>query len=130
MGSNTALRGLAIAVLALGAPAAMAGAVTHQMLDGTTWTDPTPAPSVRPTPAPTAPPAPGRTASAGPNRLIGRCAIPTQAGAVIAPCATPGALTIVGTVRRDAAGRSACATTPFTREVRRYGAYWLCLGAP
>ncbi|MGW0566101.1 hypothetical protein [Streptomyces tauricus] len=122
-------RVLAITVLVAVVPAAMAGAVTHQMLDGTTWTDTTPAPPVRPTPAPTAAPDPDRTASVGPNELVGRCAVATQAGAVVSPCAAPGARKIVGTVRRDAASARPCRTTPFTDIVRPHDAYFLCLGA-
>ncbi|MEW2567664.1 hypothetical protein [Streptomyces sp. NPDC047070] len=124
------LRAVAIAAFFFGGAALAAAAVTHQMLDGTTWTNPTPAPSVRPTPAPTAAPAPGRTASVGPNDLIGRCALATQAGAVVSPCTAPGARKIVGTVRRDAAHAHPCRTTPFTDTVRPHGAYWLCLGTP
>ncbi|MFE9684155.1 hypothetical protein [Streptomyces sp. NPDC006285] len=121
---------LAITALVAVVPAAMAAATTHLMLDGTTWTDTTPTPPARPTPAPTAAPDPGRTASAGPNKLIGRCAVATQAGAVLSPCGAPGVLRVVGTVRQDAAGAHPCSATPFTREVRRYAAYFLCLGTP
>ncbi|GGX99197.1 hypothetical protein [Streptomyces fructofermentans] len=124
-------RVLAIAVVVLGAPAAMAMLVTHLMLDDTAWTDPQPTSSVQP-PAPTATaPAPARTKSVGPNELLGTCAVPTRTGAVPAPCGTRGALTVVGTTRRDSAGgREPCRTTPFTTAVRRYGDYWLCLGTP
>lgn len=121
-------RWLAIAVLVLGAPAAMAGAATHLMLDGTSWTSKKTAPSVRPTSAPTAAPAPSRPAAVGPSGPIGQCAIATQTGALITPCTTPGARRVIATVRQDAAKTHPCATTALTDLVRRHGAYWLCLG--
>lgn len=129
---RTALRYAAAGagIAALAAIGAAAGA--YQILDAPAWTDPAPAPapSVRPTPVPTATPAPGRTASVGPNRLLGRCAIPTTTRAVLAPCGAPGARQVVGVIGQGAAGKRPCETTPFTRVVRSYGAYYLCLGTP
>lgn len=128
------VRVLAIAVLVLVAPAAMAGAVTHQMLNGTAWTEGQPDSTVKPTPAPTTPtspspsPSPTRTPSVGPDPYIGTCAIATRTAAVPAPCSTPGALRVVGTVRLDAGIDHPCQNMPFSLEVRRHGAYWLCLG--
>ncbi|WP_314411392.1 hypothetical protein [Streptomyces sp. DSM 40484] len=123
-------RALAVTALVVVLPAIAAATVAFQILDHPDWTDPKPHPTARPTATPTAAPSTKRPATDGPNAFIGRCAIPTQADAVLTPCGTPGALKIVGTVRQDAAGEQPCRTTPFTREVRHHGGYVLCLGAP
>lgn len=115
-----------IVVVFYGGSALSAAVVAHHMLDGTTWTDV----KKEPAQAAPAPPPPRRSADVGRrSELVGTCAIPTTTGVIQSTCAVPGALRVVGTVRRDAAsGRRPCRTTPFTRTVRTYGDHYLCLG--
>ncbi|MFC9847774.1 hypothetical protein ACFWFF_01490 [Streptomyces sp. NPDC060223] len=122
-------RVLAILTLTAGIPAGTAAAVTHTMLDGTTWTDPAPSAPAQPKatpepvqPTPTKTPAPKpTTASVWP---LGACV--THTGYRI-PCTRAGALRIVGSIHHP--GPDECRDVPETDHVHHTGAYALCLTA-
>jgi hypothetical protein len=119
---------LAIVGLVIGAPAAIAAATAHAMLDDTQWSDPTP-PTGPPVRTSTITPDPASSPS-GPDTAhtawpLGACV--TRA-AVRAPCTAPGALRIIGTIHHPRA--TACRDVPETELTRRTGPYALCLTTP
>ncbi|WP_406365248.1 hypothetical protein [Streptomyces sp. NBC_00645] len=119
---------LAIVALVIGAPAAVAAATAHAMLDDTEWADPTPstgAPVRTSTIAPDPTATPSRPDAADSAWPLGACV--TRAVVRVA-CTAPGALQIIGTIHHPRA--TACRDVPETELTRRTGPYALCLTTP